>query len=149
MLTGASRVEGFEASVAGRIAPFWEANLGYTYLDGEIRSDTESGSAGERLQQLPQHQVGLWNHFDLTDALGLGLGVVHQSQQFASISHDVVLPASTRVDAAAYYAVNDRLTLQVNADNLFDTNYYPSAHGDNNIQPGDPFRVRFGVRLSL
>lgn len=149
VLTGSSRVEGFEASLAGEILPDWQASLGYTYLDGEIRSETERAAAGTPLQQLPKHQVALWNRFDLTDAFGLGAGAVYQGEQFASISNDVVLPDYWRVDAAAYYTINDRFSVQLNIENLFDEGYYASAHGDNNIQPGKPFTAKIGVRLEI
>ncbi|WP_120716470.1 TonB-dependent receptor [Tsuneonella amylolytica] len=149
VLTGESRVEGFEASLVGRIRPNWQASLGYTYLDGEIREATTSAPAGRRLQQLPRHQASAWTRYDVSDRFGLGLGAVYQSKQFASVSNAVTLPSYVRFDAAAFFELNERISLQVNAENLFDANYYPSAHGDNNIQPGDPFNVRFGVRVKL
>ncbi|WP_128891878.1 TonB-dependent siderophore receptor [Erythrobacter sp. HKB08] len=146
---GESRVEGFEASLVGEVLPGWEASLGYTYLDGEITTTSDFAAAGTRLQQLPKHQVSAWNHFDVTDRFGLGFGAIHQSQQFASFSGNVVLPDYWRVDVAAYYEVSDRVSLQLNVENLFDEDYYPSAHGDNNIQPGAPLSARVGVRISL
>ncbi len=149
ILTGSSRVEGFEASLAGEIVPGWQASLGYTYLDGHIRTDTEGAAAGTPLQQLPEHQIALWNRVDLTPRFGLGAGVVYQDEQIASISGEVVLPDYWRVDAAAYYELSERISLQLNIENLFDESYYPSAHGDNNIQPAEPFSARIGVRLTL
>ena len=149
VLTGASRVEGFEASLVGRIRPNWQASLGYTYLDGEIRSTTTAAPAGRRQQQLPRHQASVWSRYDISSRFGLGLGAIYQARQFASISNAVVLPAWVRVDAAAYFDLSDRVALQVNAENLFDRRYYSSAHGDNNIQPGEPLNVRVGVRFKL
>ena len=149
ILAGESRVEGFEIGAAGAITGFWQANLGYTYLDGELLTTSTFGAAGARLQQLPRHQVTAWNRFDLNDGFGLGLGVIHQSDQFASFSNSVVLPGYWRVDAAAYLTLNERLGLQLNLENLFDEDYYPSAHGNNNIQPARPFTARLGVRLEL
>ena len=147
VLTGATRVEGFEASLAGTLLPRFDVNLAYTYLDGEVRRTTSAAPAGRRLQQLPAHQVGAWGRYQLTEAFALGAGVVHQSKQYATLSHAVVLPAYTRVDAAAYYDVSPALTLQLNVENLFDTRYFASAHGDNNLQPGQPVTARVGARL--
>ena len=81
--------------------------------------------------------------------LGFGLGVVHQARQFATISNAVVLPAFTRVDAAAFWDVSERIALQLNVENLFDLNYYPSAHTDNNIAPGKPVTARVGVKVTF
>jgi len=148
-LTGESRTEGFEIGAVGEVTAFWKANLGYTYLDGELLTDSAFGDAGQRLQQLPKHSISAWNRFDFTEKLGFGLGVIHQSEQFASFSNNVVLPSYWRVDAAAYYTVSDKLSLQLNIENLFDEDYYPSAHGDNNIQPADPFSARIGVRFEI
>ena len=147
--TGASRTEGFEISLTGEILPFWEASLGYTYLDGEITETTDAAVAGTRLQQLPEHQITAWNRFNLTDRLGVGAGLIYQGEQFASFSQNVTLPDYVRVDAAIFYDVTDRIAVQVHVENLFDETYYPSAHGDNNIQPGRPFSARFGVRLKM
>ncbi|MBX7533035.1 TonB-dependent siderophore receptor [Qipengyuania sp. 1XM1-15A] len=149
VLAGESRAEGFELGAVGEVADFWKANLGYTYLDGELLNDNAFGAAGQRLQQLPRHSISAWNRFDLSEQLGFGLGVIHQSEQFASFSNDVVLPSYWRVDAAAYYTVSEQLSIQLNIENLLDENYYPSAHGDNNIQPGDPFTARIGVRFEI
>ncbi len=149
VLTGASETRGVELNLVGEIVPGWQANIGYTYLDGEITSDSEFADAGTRLQQLPEHQFTAWNHVQLSRAFSVGLGVIHQDEQFASFSNNVVLPGYWRVDAAAYYEVSDRFALQLNIENLFDEDYYPSAHGDNNIQPAKPIHARLGVRLTL
>lgn len=149
VLAGESRAEGFELGAVGEIADFWKANLGYTYLDGKLLNENAFGDAGQRLQQLPRHAISAWNRFDLNDRIGLGLGVIHQSEQFASFSNDVVLPSYWRVDAAAFYTVSEKMSVQLNIENLFDETYYPSAHGDNNIQPADPFSARIGVRLEM
>lgn len=148
-LTGAARIEGFEISLAGEILPFWHVNFGYTFLDGEVTRATSSAPAGRELQQVPRHQFALWNRYDFTETLGIGLGAIYQGEQFTTLSNAVTLPDYLRVDAAAYYTVNDRISLQLNVENLFDADYYPSAHGDTNIQPGRPLTARLGVRMKL
>jgi catecholate siderophore receptor len=148
VLTGSSRVEGAEFSLAGAITPELHVSLGYTYLDGAIRSDTTAAPSGTRLQQLPESQASAWARYDLTDQLGIGLGVIHQSSQFASISNTVTLPGYTRVDAAIYLdELIENVSLQLNVENLFDAAYYPSAHGNNNIQPGEPFNATLSARV--
>lgn len=149
VLTGASRVKGLEAAVSGRIAPQWSATLGYTYQEGEIRSATSAAPAGRKLDKLPHHQVSAWTRYDVTDKLGLGLGVVHQSSQFATISNAVTLPGFTRVDAAVFYDVSENFSLQLNVENLTDTRYYPSAHTDNNIATGEPINARITARMKF
>ena len=149
VLTGESQTEGLEFNLVGEITPQWRANIGYTYLDGDITSDSTFADAGTRLQQLPEHQITAWTRYDFTERFGIGLGVIYQDEQFASFSNAVTLPDYFKVDAAAYFDVNDRVSVQLNLENLFDENYFPSAHGDNNIQPGEPFSARIGVRVAL
>ncbi|OZA94122.1 MAG: TonB-dependent siderophore receptor [Erythrobacter sp. 34-65-8] len=148
-LVGESRTDGLELNLVGKILPGWQANIGYTYLDGKVRTTTSSAPAGRRLEQVPEHQFAAWNHVELTSQFSLGLGVIYQDEQFASLTNAVTLPDYVRVDAAAYYQLNDRIGFQVNIENLFDEGYYPSAHGDNNIQPARPFVARFGVKIDL
>ena len=149
VLTGSSRVRGAELALSGRITPAWQASAGYTYQAGEIRTATSAAPAGRQLEKLPRHQASLWSRYDLTPVLGVGLGVVHQSSQFATISNAVRLPGFTRIDAAAYLTLSDRLSFQLNVENLTDTAYYASAHTDNNILPGAPLSAKVTARLKF
>ena len=147
--TGSTRTKGIEAQLAGQITPQWQASLGFVIQEGEIRSTTTAAPTGRKLAQLPKFQASAWSRYDVTPGLGFGLGVVHQAKQFATISNAVVLPAFTRIDAAAFWDVTERIALQLNVENLFDTDYYPSAHSDNNIAPGKPVSARVGVRVKF
>ena len=147
ILAGESEVEGFELGLTGEPVSGLSLSLGYAYLDGEITSTTTGAAAGTTLQQVPEHQVTAWARYDVTDRIGFGAGLTHLSEQFASMSNDVVLPSYTRVDAAVFFEATDTLSLQLNVENLFDEEYYPSAHGDNNIQPGAPLNASLGARL--
>ena len=149
VLTGSTRTKGVEAQLAGRITPQWQASLGFVAQEGEIRSTTTAAPAGRKLAQLPKFQASAWTRYDVQPGLGFGLGMIHQAKQFASISNTVVLPAFTRVDAAAFWDVSERIALQLNVENVFDIDYYPSAHSDNNIFPGEPISVRVGVRVKI
>ena len=149
VLTGSSRVRGAEFSLSGKITPQWQLSLGYTYQEGKIRSNTSAAPAGRKLDKLPQSQASLWTRYDLSSRFGLGLGVIHQAGQFATISNAVWLPGFTRVDAAAYLTVSDQISFQLNVENLGDTKYYASAHTDNNIQPGEPINVKLTARVKF
>jgi catecholate siderophore receptor len=45
--------------------------------------------------------------------------------------------------------VSDRLQLQLNVENLFDTAYHSDAHNNNNISTGAPINARFTVRAKF
>lgn len=146
ILTG-SRTRGFEAQLTGQILPGWQINAGYSYLDADERGRVVAGALANRaIGQVPRHMASLWNRYDVTERLGFGLGITHQASQFASISNTVRLPAFTRVDAAVFFKLTDRIEAQVNVENLFDTRYFPASHNDNNITTGEPINARFTVR---
>jgi catecholate siderophore receptor len=144
---GETRTQGVELAMTGRITPSWQMSGGYTYQDAALR-----GNDFVRLAQVPKHQIALWNRYDFNPSIGLGLGVVHQSSQFAAIrtsATTTLLPAFTRVDAALFFKATDRLEFQVNVENLLDEDYFSDAHNNNNITPGAPINARFTARVTF
>lgn len=148
-VSGKTRAKGIELSLAGRLLPQLQVSLGYTLQDGEVRSATSAAPAGRKLSQLPRHQASAWTRYDVSDKLGLGLGVTHQSKSFTTISNAVTLPAFTRLDAAVFYDLSENISVQLNVENLTDTDYFPSAHTDNNISTGEPINARLTVRAKF
>jgi len=137
---GETRTEGFELAVTGRLSPNWQISGGYSWQDARLQ-----GNDSVRLAQTPKQQASLWNRYDATRRLGFGLGVIHQSSQFAAIRTSPTttrLPGFTRVDAAVFFKVNDAIDLQLNLENLFDTSYFSDAHNNFNISPGAPLNAR-------
>lgn len=144
---GETRTRGVELALAGRITPAWQVSGGYTYQDAKLR-----GNDSVRLGQVPEHQFALWNRYDVSDRFGLGLGITHQSSQFAAIRTGPAtteLPAFTRFDAALFFDVSERLALQLNVENLFDEDYFADAHNNNNITPGAPINARLTARVKF
>jgi catecholate siderophore receptor len=146
LLVDGQRSKGLELSLTGRITRAWSLVGAYAYQDGEIRQTLSSSApAGASLAQLPKNAFSLWNRYEVTPTLGVGLGLIHRSDIFTSTDNTVVLPSFTRVDAAVYYAFNSRFRAQVNVENLFDEAYYASAHSNHNITPGSPRAVRVAL----
>lgn len=143
LLVDGQRVRGVELEASGQITDAWQIMGGYAYQDSEIQ--TPGAQDGNRLGQVPKHSFSLWNRYDFNRSFGLGLGVIQQSRVYVAADNTVTLPSFTRVDAAAFYNVNDKLRLQLNVENLFDKDYYASAHSNNNILPGSPRAVRVGL----
>jgi len=149
VLTGSQRTEGFEAGLSGRVNDRWELAGGYAWQDAEITSTTSAAPAGREVPLVPEHTFSLWNKYTFNDRFGAGVGVIHQTKMFASISNTVTLPGFTRVDAAVYVRLTENLEAQVNVENLFDKRYFPTSHGDNNILPGAPRAVRASLRATF
>jgi catecholate siderophore receptor len=144
---GTTRTQGVELSVTGNVTSSWQVHGGYSYQDAVL-----AGNDSVRLGQVPRHQASLWNRYDLSDQFAAGLGIIHQSSQFAAIrtvSNTTKLPAFTRLDAAVYYDLSDALQLQLNIENLFNTDYFSDAHNNNNISTGAPLNARVTIRAKF
>jgi catecholate siderophore receptor len=147
--TGSQRTEGIELSVTGAVTPEWQVLGGYTNQRARVTSATTNAPLGARVPLVPRNSVALWNRYQLTPSLGLGLGVIYQDEMFAAIDDAVTLPSYTRFDAAAYYTVSPHLRLQANLENLFDRTYFATANGNNNITPGSPRALRVTALTSF
>lgn len=138
-----SKIDGFELQLKGLIIDRWFVSAGYSYLDGE--QVNRSGSTGLRPRELPENMFSLWNSFQVTDKIGVGLGVTYQDESFINNGNTAVLPSYTRVDAAAYYDVSDKLRIQVNVENLTDKRYFPNSHSTHQATVGAPLNARLTI----
>lgn len=146
VLTGAQRAKGLEVGLSGKITARWSVVGGYAWQKAEIRRATSAcPTGGCEAAQTPRRAASLWNRYDVTDRLGVGVGVVAQSRMYAAIDNTVTLPGFTGVDAALFLRITDHLRGQVNVENLFDRHTFPTSHGNNNILPGAPRTVRVGL----
>lgn len=142
VLTGAQRSRGIELGLERSVTKRWMVSGGYSFQDAEIRRSTASAPAGRRVPLVPRHSFSLWNRYDVTQKLGVGLGVIARSASFASISNAVKLPGYVRADAALYYRLPMGLQAQLNVENLLGAEYFPTASNDNNIAPGAPRTIK-------
>jgi catecholate siderophore receptor len=152
ILVDGQRTRGVELGLTGRLTDAWSIASGFAYQDAEI-TQTQSAAVvdGAQIGQVPEQTFSLWNRYDFTPSWGVGLGVIHSSDQFVEIENvltpasNVTLPDYTRVDAAIYWTVSPNLRLQANVENLLDEEYFPNAHNNNNITPGSPLAARLSV----
>ena len=150
--TGKQRATGFELGLQGEVTRGWQVYAAYTDLNARILQPINTGTAatavsiipaGRLLPLTPQHVVSIWNKADLGGGFSAGLGVIRQSESFATVSNAVRLPAFTRLDAAIYYAfAGGKTRLALNVENLADKTYFPTADADNNLTVGAPRTTR-------
>lgn len=147
VLTGRQRAEGLTMSAAGDAGRF-RLQAAYAYINARITRDTAAARAGQRAGLVPRNRGSVWVTADLFGGWSAGGGVAAQSKAFASFTNRVVLPAFARVDALVYYRVRG-WRIALNADNVFNAKYYPTANGDNNISPGAPRLVQVSLRVGF
>jgi catecholate siderophore receptor len=138
-----SEISGFELQLQGKVTAAWFISAGYSYLDGE--QVNRSGPTGLRPRELPENMFSVWNNYNVTDRLGLGLGLTYQDESFINNGNSAVLPSYTRIDAAAYYDVSDNLRVQVNVENFGDKLYFPNSHSTHEVTVGAPLNARLTV----
>ena len=138
-----TETDGVEIQIEGRLADFWNISAAYTYLDGEQVG--RSGPSGRRPRELPENMFSLWNSFQFSQKLSGGLGLTYQDESFINNSNSAVLPSYTRIDAALYYQLSNTLRMQVNIENLTDTDYFPSSHSTHQATVGAPLNARFAI----
>ncbi|HZB68949.1 MAG TPA: TonB-dependent receptor, partial [Sphingomicrobium sp.] len=149
VLTGAQRSRGLELGLERSVSDRWQISAGYALQKAEITETTSAAPEGREVPLVPRHSFSLWNRYDVSDKLGLGLGLIARSKSYASISNQVRLPSYARVDGAVFYEVLRGVEAQVNVENLFGADYFPTAHNDNNIAPGAPRTLRAMLRFGL
>ena len=142
VLTGAQRSRGSSSGSSGSVSSRWQISAGYTLQKAEISKTTTAAPEGREVPLVPRHSFSLWNRYDVTKRVALGLGVIARSKSYATISNAVKLPGYARFDAAIYYKLPRGLQAQVNFENLLGAHYFPTANADNNIAPGAPRTVR-------
>jgi catecholate siderophore receptor len=145
-----TETRGVELQLVGNITDSWSLNLGYSNFDAEELGRIVDGeSANRTLSQVPENMFSAWSRYDYSEKLGFGAGVTYQSSQFANIDNQVELPSYARFDMAVYYALNSTTDIQLNIENLFDREYFPAAHNNNNISTGEPVNARISISHSF
>ena len=101
------------------------------------------------MPSVPSLTGSLWGRYEVSDRLGLGLGLYHQSKTYASVSNAVTVPGFTRIDAAAFIELTPQLKLQLNIENIADKKYIGLTHNDNNLTPANPRTLRATLNVKL
>jgi catecholate siderophore receptor len=147
--TGSQRSKGYELGLSGNLLPGWEIAGGFARQQALITSTTAAAQSGATVPMVPGSTFSLWNRYQLFARVGLGLGVVHQADMYATIDNTVVLPAFTRMDGGLFLRFGAHLRAQMNLENLLNEKYYPLAHNNNNITPGSPRAVRLSLTTAF
>jgi catecholate siderophore receptor len=143
--TGAQRTTGWELGATGSPTRNWQMVAGIASQNARIASTTNAAKKGASVALVPRTTLSLWNRYQPIAALGVGVGVIHQTDMYAAIDNTVTLPRFTRADAALYATLRPELRAQLNVENVLDTRYFATTQGNNNIMPGAPRTLRLAI----
>lgn len=130
---GKVRTQGIDLALTGSVTARWSLSASYTYTRSEF---VEGENEGERYNPniYPVHMAKLATAYDLAGPLaGWTLGGAVRAQSEVHLDGEawtdgtpfrIEQPGYAVVDAMARYAFNERTSLQLNLDNLFDRQYY-------------------------
>jgi catecholate siderophore receptor len=142
---GLTRTKGGELALTGYVTDEWQISAGWGHQIARV-VEGNPANIGNEVPFVPNNIYSLWNRYQFTPLFGAGLGIIHQDSSFASLDNAVELPSFTRVDAAFFFDFNENWQAQVNVENIFDEEYFASAHNNNNISPGAPRQAFVTVR---
>ncbi len=156
---GKVQSKGVDAEIDGQLSPGWTLQAGYTYVDTDyLRDRTATGAPsaneGQPLSTFtPHHMVKLWTHYLLPvpgRKIGIGGGINWQSSFYVQQGTiRMTQPAYAIVSARIDYAITPKISLGVNASNLFDKRYFASIGGTTwNNWYGEPRSVLVTLRAS-
>ena len=137
--------KGAELGLVGNVTDEWSVSWGYGIQNAKITDSDQNFTIGKTVPSVPLHTATFWSKYVFSsvlglspDSFGLGAGVIHNSSIFAAPDNAVQIPGYVRVDGAAYFKINDRISGQVNVENIGGAKYWVSAHRNNLITPGAP-----------
>jgi len=161
-LDGNNRVRGIELGVTGAITPRWDVWAGYTYLDAKNLKYLSGGDtnvtpprppnnfSGNRLKFIPKHSASLWTTYKIMPQLTVGGGVTYMGMRYADDRNHYELPSYKRYDAMARYEVNKNFALQLNVNNITNTELYDASHVGlfYNVGPGRSYMLTATYRYN-
>ncbi len=133
--TGEAENEGIEFDITGELLPGWKVIANYAYIDSEITRANDI-TQGNSLPNVPKHAGNIWSTYafqnEMLRGLRIGGGVTLRGKREGNRENDFQMPGYTLVNLMTSYAMKfgkTRVTTQLNINNLFDIDYFPSSIG--------------------
>jgi len=130
---GDVRNKGIELDITGELLPGWNVIANYAYIDSEITQSNDM-TQSNRLPNVPKHSGNIWTTFAFQNetlrGLRVGGGVTLRGKSEVNRQNDFELPGYAVFNLLTSYAMKvgkTRVTAQLNINNLFDKEYFPSS----------------------
>ncbi len=142
-LDGEARVDGVTVGAAGQITQDWSIFANASYLDSEVLQGAADGQPdplkGRPLSGTPERSGNLWTTYDLSQwTFGYGVNYVGSYEYYVGTGARAgTIKGYTTHRAMIGYDLNQHLSLQLNANNLFDKGYFIRARNTGWATPGD------------
>lgn len=148
------RVDGFEASITGKLTEEWTILAGYTHLEGTVLSGANTGRVAPFV---PENALTLWTTYDLTSLgrswwnlpgrITIGGGVTFDDGYFPASDNITRIPGSFSLDGLLSYET-DAYRVAVNVYNLTDELNYGATFSTRAVPlSGRTVLVSLGTRF--
>lgn len=148
ILSGEQRVRGIEFDINAKLGGGWSLIGSYAHLQAELTEDTTL-PVGDRLLNTPRDQASLWvrHDFQALPGVGIGLGAFYAGKREAELPNSWQIPAYTRIDASAYWKINQQTDLHLHLKNLANKVYYDTQ--GSYLYPGAPRSAMLSVKYKF
>ena len=149
--SGKVRSQGIEAEISGEVLSGLQLFAGYTYNTTKYLEDpVDEGRVFS--QWTPKHMLRVWSDYQFSgdwSRVSTGLGFTTQSHTLG-YERTYEIPGYTVWNARLGYQLTPEIGLALNANNLFDKNYYTAGYNqlNGNNYFGDPRNVMFSVKYT-
>ena len=148
-LGGNQLVRGAEIEAAGQLTAAWQLRAGYTYLDSQTTRSAPGGPlVGRPLVATPRNTLSVFSTWQFNPSLQAGIGLLTVSSRLGqnTAAQYEVAPGYTTLSVMAKYNPSERISLQVNADNLANRSYIDQLHPAHVI-PGEGRSARLTLTI--
>lgn len=140
--------EGIELGLSGKITKDWLVFGGIGFIETRYNSagTTSSANDGAQLRFAPRLSANFWTTYALAKKLTIGGGLQYTDSVVRSTANGQTptatsitgIPDYWLVNLMAAYAVNDKLTLRLNINNVLDQETYRLNNNGGRYYPGVP-----------
>ncbi|MEK7343614.1 MAG: TonB-dependent siderophore receptor [Pseudomonadota bacterium] len=150
---GRARSKGVEADLNLAIYARFNLTAVYAYTDAKVIEDTRSALLGSGLSNIPRHSgaiYGFWqSNGEEAGSIGIGAGFTYVGERPGDdIASGFRLPDYVTARLNLSYRPIKRVSLHLDAENLFDAYYLESSYSNVWITPGAPRTVRGRITLA-
>jgi iron complex outermembrane receptor protein len=150
---GKARSQGIDMQFTGQLSDAIRVIGAYAYIDAEVTKGDRTVPTGSRILGVARHSGSLLSVYEFQEGAlrgsDVGMAWTYVGDRSGESGKDFELPAYQTVDLLAHYKANDKLTLGLNLNNVFDEKYYERSYSNYWVTPGEPRNFTVSLTLDL
>ncbi|MDH7799820.1 MULTISPECIES: TonB-dependent receptor [unclassified Beijerinckia] len=133
IVQGASyHVQGIDLGLGGKITPEWSVFGGMTLMESRVDQSAVPSNVGLKLANVAHQSFNLLSKYQVTNWLEIGGQATYMSRIYGgtllAANQGTSIPSHWRFDTFLEGKINDKLTLKLFVNNIFNTRYYDALY---------------------